>query len=137
MITCSCKRNCWNSERRIVVMTITERIFFLIKERGLSQNAFGKAAGIAPSTISDWKRKGHNPSADKIMDICKALDVTPEQLLTGKDIDENYIEPTVDYVARKQDEELLIEINSLKKDQKKRLKAYVKALKQLEELEDI
>ncbi|MBE5914331.1 MAG: helix-turn-helix domain-containing protein [Pseudobutyrivibrio ruminis] len=123
-------------------MTITERIFFLIKERGLSQNAFGKAAGIAPSTISDWKRKGHNPSADKIVDICKALDVTPEQLLTGKDIDENYIdenyiEPTADYVARKQDEELLIEINSLKKDQKKRLKAYVKALKQLEELEDI
>ncbi|SES87398.1 Transcriptional regulator, contains XRE-family HTH domain [Pseudobutyrivibrio sp. C4] len=118
-------------------MTITERIFFLIKERGLSQNAFGKAAGIAPSTISDWKRKGHTPSADKIMDICKALDVTPEQLLTGKDIDENYIEPTVDYVARKQDEELFIDRNSLKKDQKKRLKAYVKALKQLEELEDI
>ncbi len=118
-------------------MTITERIFFLMEKRGLSQNAFGKAEGIAPSTISDWKRKSHTPSADKIIDICKALDVTPEQILTGKDIDENYIEPTVDYVARKQDEELLIDINSLKKDQKKRLKAYVKALKQLEELENI
>lgn len=118
-------------------MTITERIFFLIKERGLSQNAFGKAAGIASSTISDWKTKGHTPSADKIMDICRVLDVTPEQLLTGKDIDEDYIEPTIDYVAKKQDEELLIEIHSLKKEQVKRLKAYLKALRQLEELEDI
>ena len=49
-------------------MTITERIFYLIKARGMSQNSFGKAAGIAPSTISDWKTKGHTPSADKIMD---------------------------------------------------------------------
>ena len=112
-------------------------VLFLIKERGLSQNAFGKAAGIAPSTISDWKRKGHNPSADKIMDICRVLDVTPEQLLTGNGIDEDYVEPTVDYVAKKQDEELLIEIHSLKKEQVKRLKAYLKALRQLEELEDI
>nr|WP_090545832.1 helix-turn-helix domain-containing protein [Pseudobutyrivibrio sp. OR37] len=108
-----------------------------MKERGLSQNAFGKAAGIAPSTISDWKRKGHNPSADKIMDICRVLDVTPEQLLTGNGIDEDYVEPTVDYVAKKQDEELLIEIHCLKKEQVKRLKAYLKALRQLEELEDI
>ena len=71
-------------------MTITERIFFLMDKRGLSQNAFGKAAGIAPSTISDWKRKSHTPSADKIMDICRVLDVSPEQLLTGKDIDEDF-----------------------------------------------
>ncbi len=112
-------------------------VLFLIKERGLSQNAFGKAAGIAPSTISDWKRKGHNPSADKIIDICRVLDVTPEQLLTGNGIDEDYVEPTVNYVAKKQDEELLIEIHSLKKEQVKRLKAYLKALRQLEELEDI
>lgn len=118
-------------------MTITERIFFLMDKRGLSQNAFGKAAGIAPSTISDWKRKGHTPSADKIMDICRVLDVSPEQLLTGKDIDEDFIDSTIDYVAKQKDEELLLEIHSLKKEQAKRLMAYLKTLKQLEELEDI
>jgi len=118
-------------------MTIAERIFFLMDKRGLSQNAFGKAAGIAPSTISDWKRKGHTPSADKIMDICRVLDVSPEQLLTGKDIDEDYIDSPIDYVAKRKDEELLLEIHSLKKEQAKRLMAYLKALKQLEELEDI
>ena len=118
-------------------MTIAERIFFLMDKRGLSQNAFGKAAGIAPSTISDWKRKGHTPSADKIMDICRVLDVSPEQLLTGKDIDEDYIDSPIDYVAKRKDEELLLEIHSLKEEQAKRLMAYLKALKQLEILEDI
>ena len=41
-------------------------------------------SSLASSTISDWKTKKTNPSADKIMDICKVLGVTPEQLLTGK-----------------------------------------------------
>ena len=57
-------------------MTITERIFYLIKARGMSQNSFGKAAGIAPSTISDWKTKGHTPSADNkpaVSFLCEEL----------------------------------------------------------------
>ena len=36
--------------------------------------------GIAESTISDWKRKGFNPSADKIGIICDALDITLDEL---------------------------------------------------------
>ena len=42
---------------------------------------FSKATGIAQSTISDWKRKKTNPSADKIMIICNVLKVTPYELL--------------------------------------------------------
>ena len=115
-------------------MTITERIFFLIKERGLSPNAFGKAAGIAPSTISDWKRKGHNPSADKIMDICRVLEVSPEALLTGKGIDEADIpEPKVDYKSK----ELLVEYEGLNEDAQKRLLTYAKKLGELTKLEDM
>ena len=66
--------------------------------------------------------------ADEIMDICRILDVSPEQLLTGKDIDEDYIDSPIDYVAKRKDEELLLEIHSLKKEQAKRLMAYLKAL---------
>ena len=134
MIIYSYKRRCMYSDRRIEVMTITERIFFLIKERGLSQNAFGKAAGIAPSTISDWKRKGHNPSADKIMDICRVLEVSPEALLTGKGIDEADIpEPKLDYKSK----ELLVEYEGLNEDAQKRLLTYAKKLGELTKLEDM
>ena len=69
-------------------MIISERIFKLIEEKNITQMEFGKRTGISNSTISDWKRKKTNPSADKIMDICYALDVTPEQLLTGDGIDD-------------------------------------------------
>ena len=41
------------------------------------------------------KRKKTNPSAEKIMDICYALDVTPEQLLTGVGIDDANETPPV------------------------------------------
>ena len=115
-------------------MTITERIFYLIKARGWSQNAFGKAAGIAPSTISDWKNKGHKPSVDKIMDICRVLEVSPEALLTGKGIDEAEVKETrVNYKGK----QLLLEYESLNEDAQKRLLTYAKKLSELTKLEDI
>lgn len=117
-------------------MTITERIFFLINSRGMSQNAFGKAAGIAPSTISDWKSKKHNPSSDKIMDICRVLEVTPEQLLTGDGIDdagEDALEVRVDYRAKV----LTSEFNKLGDESRKRLLAYAKKLNELEKMEEL
>ncbi len=117
-------------------MTITERIFFLLKQRGISQNAFGKAAGIAPSTISDWKSKCHNPSSDKIMGICRVLGVTPEQLLTGEGIDDvhdDIQEVRVDYQAKK----LVVEYSRLSDESQKRLLAYAKKLKELEKMEEL
>lgn len=62
-------------------MKISERIFTIMDEKGLSQLEFSHATGIARSTIGDWKRKKTNPGADKIMIICKVLEVTPEFLL--------------------------------------------------------
>ncbi len=118
-------------------MTITERIFNLIQQKGMTQKDFSIATGIAPSTISDWKRKGFTPSADKIMDICGALNVSPEQLLTGKGIDEESVNAPENLFFTKKDYELIEIVHSLKSDQSKRLMAYLKTLKQLEELEDI
>ena len=69
-------------------MIISERIFKIIKEKNITQAEFAKRVGIATSTVSEWKKKKTNPSADKIMDICVALEVTPEELLTGRGIDE-------------------------------------------------
>ena len=58
-------------KRGIYEMIISERVFYLLKEKNMTQSEFSKRVGIANSTISDWKRKKTNPSADKIMDICK------------------------------------------------------------------
>lgn len=62
-------------------MTISERIFKIMKEKGMTQLQLSGKTGIGQSTISDWKTKGTDPSASKIMKICKALDCTPYDIL--------------------------------------------------------
>lgn len=62
-------------------MLISERIFMIMEEKGISQLDLSENTGIAQSTISDWKRKKTNPQADKIMKICATLGVKPEELL--------------------------------------------------------
>lgn len=44
---------------------------------------FAKRTGIPETTVSDWKKKKTNPTAEKILVICKVLNVTPEWLLSG------------------------------------------------------
>ncbi len=66
---------------RGIRMIISERIFKLMDEKGVSQLQLAEKTGIAQSTISDWKRKKTNPSSDKIMAICDVLDVSPFELL--------------------------------------------------------
>jgi transcriptional regulator with XRE-family HTH domain len=48
-------------------MTISEKIFELLRERGMTQKEFAQATGIAESSISDWKRKKTNPVSEKIL----------------------------------------------------------------------
>ena len=62
-------------------MTISEKIFELLKLQGISQKEFSKLTGISQSTISDWKTKKTNPAADKLKIICDVLQISPAQLL--------------------------------------------------------
>ena len=66
-------------------MTISERIFERLRQLDMTQKEFAKESGIQQSTISEWKKNKTNPSSDKILAICKALDVTPTWLLSGVD----------------------------------------------------
>ena len=123
-------------------MIISERIFKILKDKNMSQNAFAKKVGLASSTISDWKTKKTNPSADKIIDICKVLNVTPEQLLTGEGIDDNCIEykpinTSIEPEFSKADIRIMKDIHEMKEAQRKRLLKYIDALKQIEALEDL
>lgn len=66
-------------------MKISERIFMILEQKGIRQIDFSARTGISQSTIADWKRRKTNPSADKILTIAKALDVSVEYLLGGQD----------------------------------------------------
>lgn len=112
-------------------MIISERIFQRLDELNMTQKEFAMKTGITPSTISDWKRKKTNPAADKLLIICKALSMTPNELLSDtSDTDERW---KVDYmlIDNKTEEYLLLEqYHSLDGNQKARLLGYMQALMQ-------
>ena len=64
-------------------MTIRDRIFDKLTVMDMTQKEFAKRTGIPETTVSDWKKKKTNPTAEKILIICKVLNVTPEWLLSG------------------------------------------------------
>ena len=112
-------------------MTISERIFEKLQELSMTQKEFSDRTSIQQSTISEWKKKKTNPSADKIMIICKVLDVEPEWLLSGTDGKTGYRNPLDWYVIGKGTElgEMISEYNALDNRQRARLKGYIDALK--------
>lgn len=112
-------------------MLISERIYKYLEKRGITQSEFANKTGISQSTISDWRRKGTNPSADKIMIICEVLDISPYELLQGTENKKHKEYKPTDYILinKESDEFQLIETyQKLKRDDKKRLEGYLKAL---------
>lgn len=110
-------------------MTISEKIFCILSEKGISQKEFSEKTGISQSTISDWKRKGTNPAADKIIAICDALNISVYQLLNESRNDKGN---ELDYViiSKESEEYILLEnFQNLDKYAKERLKGYIEALK--------
>lgn len=120
-------------------MTISERILKVLKDRNMTQVEFAKQVGIATSTISEWKKKKTNPAADKIMNICNVLQITPEQLLTGKGIEDEEEIAAASPESRftPYDIQLIEDFHGLKEEQQKRLVTYMEALKKIESLEKI
>ena len=120
-------------------MTISERILKVLKDRNMTQVEFAKQVGIATSTISEWKKKKTNPAADKIMNICNVLQITPEQLLTGKGIEDEEEIAAASPESRftPYDIQLIEDFHGLKEEQQKRLVTYMEALKKIQSLEEI
>ena len=62
-------------------MEIYEKIFARIEELHITQLELSRRTGIATSTICDWKKKKINPQSDKLVSICKALEMSLVDLL--------------------------------------------------------
>ena len=110
-------------------MTISERIFERLKQISMTQKEFALKSGIKESTISEWKKNRTNPSSDKILAICRALDVTPEWLLSGVNPAASRGKNLEYYVVDLNTDsgKLLIEFNSLDRSQRDRILGYVEA----------
>ena len=115
-------------------MLIRDRIFNKLEEMNMSQKEFSEKTGIAQSTISDWRKKRTNPTAEKILIICHVLQVSPEWLLSG-------IEPQGKrgncpdrfVVCSDTDSGRLIEAyNSMDYSRQERLLGYAEALAEIE-----
>ena len=106
-------------------MSISENIFRIMNERHISQKEFAKMIDVPESTISDWKRRRKTPNADKVMDICRALDVNPYDILLDKSQQPDYI--VVDLHSELG--QLVSDYNAMELRRRERLKGYLDALK--------
>lgn len=115
-------------------MLISERIYQYMEEKKMSQLEFANRTGISQSTVSDWRRKGTNPSADKIMIICDVLEITPYELLLGTENSKHKEYKQTDYVIldkESQEYHLIEAYQKLGLDEKRRLEGYMKALSEM------
>ena len=112
-------------------MTIRDRIFDKMQELDMTQKQFSELTGIPQSTVSDWRKKKTNPTAEKIMIICKVLNVTPEWLLSGVEQHGERSNPQEWYVIDSKTEsgKLIATYNSMDKATQARLIGYAEALK--------
>ena len=104
---------------------ISEKIFELILRNGVTQKEFSEEQ----STISDWKRKGTNPSADKILKICEVLKVTPYELLGENEIERKAVD--LEMCAANTEEKMILEgFRNLPDRKKERILGYLAALQE-------
>ena len=115
-------------------MLIRDRIFDKMNELNMSQKEFSELTGIPQSTVSDWRKKGTNPTTEKIMIICKVLRVSPEWLLSGVEPQGKRGNPQKWYAIDAETDvgRLVSTYNSLDSNMQDRILGYVEALKNLE-----
>ena len=114
-------------------MLIRDRIFSRLEELNMTQKEFSKRTGIAESTISDWRKKRTNPTAEKILIICKVLGVTPEWLLSGVEARGDRGKPQRWIVIDSETEagRMMTVYNSMNESMQARILGYVEALSKL------
>ena len=119
--------------RIIISMLIRDRIFQKLDELDMTQKEFSIRTGIPQTTISDWRKKRTNPTAEKIMVICKVLDVTPEWLLSGIEPQGDRGNPQKWYAIDSETEvgRLVVTFNAMNHGMQERLLGYAEALSKM------
>ena len=116
-------------------MTISERLFSIMEEKHISMPELSRLTGISRHTIFDWQRRGTNPGADKIMVICEALQITPEELLIGRRSSVK-VDHDASVSMDGMEIELVKDYKELSDAKKKRLLAYMSMLQNTKEKDE-
>ena len=72
-------------------MNINEKIYNLRKEHGLSQEELANKLNVSRQTISKWEVGESTPDFDKIVPLCEVFEISTEELLRDRKIDEDCI----------------------------------------------
>ena len=64
-------------------MTVSERIFDLLKKQGKKQGDLARALNVRPTTVSEWKTGKREPSAVFYANIAEYFGVSLDYLITG------------------------------------------------------
>lgn len=59
-------------------------------ERGLTQKQLAEIIGVSGSCVSNWEQGLNRPDADILAALCRALNVSPSELLAVKLTADNY-----------------------------------------------
>lgn len=82
--------------------TIGERIKYAREKKGLLQAQLAELIGVkSPSVISNWEKGTNKPDAEKIVALCKALDISASYLLDFKAFDEQNFSPVEIEIIKK------------------------------------
>lgn len=65
---------------------IGNKLLSIRKKAGLTQNEVAEAAGLSDRTYADIERGSVNMRIETILRICKALHITPDDVLTEENI---------------------------------------------------
>lgn len=60
---------------------IGKRIREFREDRGMSQKELADKIGVSNSRVSNWEQGINRPDADILADLCRALKVSPSELL--------------------------------------------------------
>lgn len=114
-------------------MNIRDRIFQKLTEMNMTQKDFANKTGIPETTVSDWKKKKTNPTSDKILVICKVLNVTPEWLLSGIEVNGTRSNPASIIAVDRRTEagELISTYNSCDAEMQARILGYAQAMSRM------
>lgn len=66
-------------------MEFNERLIRARKDKAMSQEALAEIIGVSRQAVSKWETGEAKPDADKLIAICRALDLSMDQLCLGKE----------------------------------------------------